>query len=285
MGQARGLRVSGLLVRSFSGPLTGWTPPAACLALCLALSWTAGCGSPPESAASKEALVTVHYLGHASFALTFGAGLTVLTDYGEDRAYGLDSPVFPLGDFHPKIVTLSHDHPDHAGGTLPAASFVILEGDQRYEDQGLIITPIPTFERGLESPDNFSFLFDFQGLKILHLGDCQALMGVPDAEALIRGLYPDRYDLVLLPIGFVSDILGKALDFMAKLDAGAVVPMHYWSPNDREAFLALAEGRTDSRGRPYLIRKDAGPALTVFPGWSAPSSVQLIGLDPAPPGR
>ena len=273
------------MVKSFSGPLMGGPPPAACLALCLALSWTVGCGGTPESAASKEAVVTVHYLGHASFALTFDEGPTVLTDYGESRAYGLDSPVFPLGDFHPEIVTLSHHHPDHAGGTLPAASFVLLEGDQRYEDQGLIITPIPTFERGLESPDNFSFLFEFQGQKILHLGDCQALMGVPDAEALIRELYPDRYDLVLLPIGYVDNILEGALDFLTYLDAGAVVPMHYWNPKDREAFLKLAEGRTDAWGRRYEIRVRLGPALTLSPGSSPPASVQLVGLDPASPGK
>ena len=60
-----------------------------------------------------------HYLGHAAFLLEFPTGLTVLTDYGESRAYGLDSPVFELGAVRPDLVTYSHDHADHAGGELP----------------------------------------------------------------------------------------------------------------------------------------------------------------------
>jgi hypothetical protein len=40
--------------------------------------------------AGEEGEVVVHYLGHASFLLAFPHGPTVLTDYGESNAYGLD---------------------------------------------------------------------------------------------------------------------------------------------------------------------------------------------------
>ena len=162
-----------------------------------------GCQPPDEG--SPRPSITVHYLGHSAFLLGFGDGPTVLTDYGESNAYGLDSPVHPLGGLVPELVTLSHDHADHAGGELPDGVGTILRGERSLSAGGLTVTPIPTYEGSLEAPDNASFLFEFGGMKVLHLGDCQGLMVAADTT-LIRSLYPDRYDLVLLPIGFVRDI-------------------------------------------------------------------------------
>jgi L-ascorbate metabolism protein UlaG (beta-lactamase superfamily) len=61
----------------------------------------------------------VHYLGHAAFLLRLDNGVTVLTDHGESRAYGLDSPIYDIGALRPDVVTRSHDHADHAGRGLP----------------------------------------------------------------------------------------------------------------------------------------------------------------------
>jgi len=106
------------------------------------------CAQPPH-----QSPIHVYYLGHAAFLFTLDNGLTVLTDYGESMAYGLDSPVFELGDARPDVVTLSHDHVDHAGGELPIGVSQLVTGGAGYETRGLTITPIPTFERSLEVAD------------------------------------------------------------------------------------------------------------------------------------
>lgn len=126
--------------------------------------------------------VHVHYVGHAAFLLTFDNGLTALTDFGESNAYGLDSPVHELGGVVPDVVTRSHDHADHAGGALPAGIGRLLTGGEGFAERGLTITPIGTYEGSLDASDNTSYLFEYGGLTILHLGDCQALIQIGRAH-------------------------------------------------------------------------------------------------------
>jgi L-ascorbate metabolism protein UlaG (beta-lactamase superfamily) len=236
-------------------------------------------------ATEDRPLAELHYLGHAAFVVTYANGVTVLTDYGASRAYGLDSPVYGLGALEPDIVTRSHEHADHAGGELPTSTGRLVADGEAYATHGVRVSPIPTHERSLETPDNTSYLLEFGGTKILHLGDCQALMLAPDtAEARdrVRRLYPDRYDVVLLPIGYVHDILQEAAAFVRQLDARYVVPMHYWNPGDRDAFLALLDGQQDGFGRTYSVEARAGAGLVLDDLDTPADSVTLVGLTPAP---
>lgn len=259
------------------------------LLLAASLLFAEGCGQPPE--------VTIHYLGHSSFVLQFGGGTTVLTDYGESNAYGLDSPIYSIGDLVPDIVTVSHDHVDHIGGELPPGIRMTLAGGEIFRSGGLTITPIPTFERSLVSPDNFSFLFEYKGLKVLHLGDCQALMlglsvalmgeegrrySREEVADMIRELYPDSYDLVLLPIGFTQAIIPEAAEFAGYLDARTIVPTHFWTPEDRDAFLERMADRKDARDRPYKSRLSADPGFRITLAMDPVVEVEVLGLTPAP---
>lgn len=233
----------------------------------------------------SDPVVTVHYLGHAAFLIRFDSGLTVLTDYGESRAYGLDSPVFPLGAARLDVATRSHDHADHAGGELPEEVGSLLANGEGFEGRRLTITTIGTYERTLEVPDNTSYLFEYKGVRVLHLGDCQALMIGLDQLGVrrrVQELYPGPYDLVLVPIGFVSDILSAAADFVTLLDTRRLVPMHYWTPRDRDAFVALMDARSDSRGHPYRVWQQPGARLTLDEAVGELQAVEVIGLTAGP---
>jgi len=122
----------------------------------------------------SEMILGIHYLGHASFLLQFSNGITVLTDYGASRAWGLDSPVYGFDGFLPAVVTLSHEHDDHAGGILPAGIAHHLTGTDSLEIAGLTICPIRVCELDPTRPDNSAFLFTWRGFTILHAGDIQA---------------------------------------------------------------------------------------------------------------
>jgi len=229
--------------------------------------------------------VRVHYLGHAAFVLEFSCGLAVLTDYGRSCSYGMESPIYGLGGLRPDIVTFSHDHENHAGGALPEGVSRILKDGAGSSLRSVEIVPIPTYERRLDAPDNTSYLFVFKGLKILHLGDCQALIanvGKPEIQALIRRLYPDIYDLVLLPIDFVSDISEDAAEFAGLLKYARLVPMHYWTQEAKEKFLDAVVAAPGAEGTPRRLVRAGGPALVV-PGLDEdPSGPGIISLDPKP---
>lgn len=240
-------------------------------------AWVVAADSSPTAPAC------LHYLGHAAFVLSLDDGTTVLMDYGQSRAYGLDSPVQALGGLVPEVVTYSHDHADHAGGTLPEGVGRVLRGPQDLSLGELTIRTIPTFERSLEAPDTQGFFFTYKGLRILHLGDCQALIqgvGKDEVRQRIRALYPGPYDVVLVPIGFVRDILEPAAVFVGLLRARVVVPMHYWSPGDRDAFLKLVAGRPGMDGTVLRTRLSGGPTLCL--GGDRQPGTEVVGLEPAP---
>ena len=250
------------------------TPGRAALLAALALA-------APAAAAGDA--VCLHYLGHAAFVLELADGTRVLTDYGASRAWGLDSPVHSLGPLVPDVVTISHAHEDHAGGTLPDGIGHVLRGSGELTLGDLKVRSLPAFERRLDEPDNRSFLFTFRGVRILHLGDVQALVqasGTEEGRRRVRELYPERYDVVLLPIGFVRDVLEPAATFASLLRARTIVPMHYWSPKDRDAFLKLVSGRPGADGKPMTAV--AAGSLRFCPGAAADAGTRVVGLEPRP---
>jgi len=234
---------------------------------------------------SESPVVYVHYLGHASFIFEFDNGVTILTDYGKSHSYELDSPIFGLGELKPDVVTYSHQHEDHAGGVVPAdIAHVLNEGKSLYL-KGINITPIPTFERSLEQPDNFSYLFSYKGIKILHMGDCQGLiMGMKqeDTRECIKQMYPDDYDLVLLPIGYVTDIVNPAVEFTALIQAKRLIPMHYWSKEEKQRFLSLMREKKGETGVSHEVVDSDSARLCLYPSAEDDLPVKVIGLNAAP---
>jgi len=238
-----------------------------------------------NSSRFENSVVCVHYLGHASFVLEFDNGVTVLTDYGKSRSYGLDSPIYGLGELNPDILTYSHLHEDHAGGKVPDDIAHVLKKGESLHLKGVDITPIPTFERSLEQPDNFSYLFTYKGIKILHMGDCQGLiMGMKGEEikARIKQMYSDDYDLVLLPIGYVTDIVQQAAEFAALLRTKRLIPIHYWSEEEKARFLSLMKDLTNEAGAPYKIVNAGGAQLRISDSLKDDPAVKIIDLNAAP---
>lgn len=70
------------------------------------------------------------------------------------------------------------------------------------------------------------FSIRIRGLHILHLGDCQALIQAvadPQARDLADRLYPERDDLVFVPVGFTSAISRSAAQFVDRLQVKRVL--------------------------------------------------------------
>jgi L-ascorbate metabolism protein UlaG (beta-lactamase superfamily) len=230
--------------------------------------------------------IFIHYLGHSSFLLQFDNGITILTDYGTSRAWGLDSPIYGIGELRPDVVTYSHTaHIDHYGGELPENIAHVLTGDDSLHIQGISIIPIHTSELSLEEKDNTSYLISYKGFRILHLGDAQANIKAVNEKVNrihLLEIFREPIDLLLMTIGGRTDILEPAEAFVALLQPKRMIPMHYWKKEDKQAFLALLERQSLNSARDYRILELPGAEYTASSSDKQVVPVQVISLEPAP---
>jgi L-ascorbate metabolism protein UlaG (beta-lactamase superfamily) len=228
-----------------------------------------------------QPVVHIHYLGHASFLLQFDNGVSVLTDYGQSKAYSLNSPIYDWEGPEPNVVTFSHDHPDHHRPGVKFEQAKILTGTDSLSLQGLEITPIRTSENSINAADNSGYLFTYKGLKILHLADAQAYITAIEQDATkqkIKELYPDKYDLLLMTIEGVSQFIPQAEEFIDLLQPVRVIPMHYWSPEYKGDFLAHLR---EMSGKSYNIVETGSTEYELYSNDEV-EPIQVISLEPAP---
>jgi len=228
--------------------------------------------------------VGVHYLGHASFLLRFGKTV-VVTDYGEPNAWqewGWDSPICDLGNLEPDLATYSHTHhADHFdAGRLTVTPKTILRDGASAAVGGVDACAIPMHEQALDAADTYAYLFTFEGLRILHLGDCQAdLAGMssPEHRERLARLLPRDCDLVLVPIESRERYAEGAVDLLRTLQPRVAVPMHYWSEDALAEFLGLVR----SGDGDLAVGSTADEQLTI-PSHTTHEGVRVIPMRRAP---
>jgi len=233
--------------------------------------------------------INIHYLGHSAFVMDFNDGICALTDFGTSYCWGLNSPIYEIGDFIPLIMTYSHYHEDHYNpDRIPPGVQYTLDSLDFLNIMNLWITPVRTCETtpGVES--NTSFIFDYRGFRICHLGDAQAeIMNIADSaqQALILEKFPEQIDLLLMTIEGVYTFIPEAEMLIDLLQPGMVVPIHYWSPEYKEDFLSYLELQNDTAGKTYEVIRHDGPILEMNPGDTLHDHIKVIGLTPFPYGE
>lgn len=160
----------------------------------------------------------ISWHGHACFRL-FQRGASVVTDPYE-KSIGYELP-----RLRADIVTVSHDHPGHRNAGPVRNKKLIITGPGEYEVRGVFITGIATFHDGRKGSvrgRNTIYLYDFDGLKICHLGDLGHIPSQAQVEAL------NSVDVLLIPVGGVSTInAAQAAEVVSLMEPGLVVPMHF----------------------------------------------------------
>jgi L-ascorbate metabolism protein UlaG (beta-lactamase superfamily) len=232
----------------------------------------------------NEPEVKIHYLGHASFLLRFGNDLSVITDYGNSKSYGLNSPVYSFSGFKPTIVTYSHSHTDHYNSRVLKDCSHILTNTDSIELDSLKITPITVSEADVATTDNSAYLFSYKGLKILHIADIQAyLTQITDTNIvkIIQTKFSEPYDLVFLTIDGVSDLTAQAAICSGLLKTKRIVPMHYWDPPTKTEFINDMRAQNTSYGFKYKIEIPNSADYELLNDSFAGDSISVISLDPA----
>ncbi len=211
----------------------------------------------------------ITFLGHASFLIETPRGVRAVTDYN-----GVNVPEDP-----PDIATMNHAHSTHYTDHPDPRIKYVLHGwrdeggpahiDVTYRD--MHVTNLPTNirdgEGGTDYYGNSIFLFESAGLCVAHLSHLHHLLTGQDIEAL------GHIDVVMAPVDGIYTMsqpdMAKVLD---DLQPRIVMPMHYFSREVLDEFLALEKGKYAVRefpsGTAMVTRASlpAKPEIWVLPG-------------------
>jgi L-ascorbate metabolism protein UlaG (beta-lactamase superfamily) len=245
------------------------------------------------SAYASEPIVKIHYLGHSSFVLQFDNKTTVLIDYGKSKSYyehdpqKWNSPIYDIGELRPDIVTYSHLHhvdhyleerePQDVPLMLKAKDATLVYNDVRIES----FRTSENYEGNVGDSSNLSYLFTYKGIKILHLGDVQGdVINIenPNVKNRISELFPDTYDLLLMPIEGTSRFISQWEIFLSLLKPKRVIPMHYWTTKYKKDFLRYLD---ESSALKFEIQEFESPRYSLFGTDTHRGTVEVISLEPA----
>lgn len=169
--------------------------------------------------------VSVRYIGHSCFLITTSKGVQILTDPVEFKGYH-----FPKG-IKPDIVTISHNHIDHNRVDVVEGNPRIIYGCQsnkKVEPIDVVVNKVriftvPSYHDPGKHGVNAIFVFDFDGIRVVHLGD----LGMVLSDDQIRAL--GNVDFLMIPVGGQFTItVTEANKVVEQLKIRrAVFPMHY----------------------------------------------------------
>ena len=163
----------------------------------------------------------ITWLGHACFRLR-GATATILTDPFPVSMGGSVSDV----ESEPGIVTVSNSQPNHSNLTALESGYRLMDGPGEYGVSGVYVrgfmTPAAPKPNELPPPRNTAYLFEFEDLRVCHLGDLSALL----PGTMVDELSP--MDVLFLPVGGGSRLeLEQSTSLIRQVEARIVIPMHF----------------------------------------------------------
>jgi len=176
--------------------------------------------------------VSITWYGHACFLITTPQGTKILTDPIELKDYKVAKDV--ISD----VVTVSHKHPDHnAVETVPGdpeiiygASRVEVDPEEEFVPMHKKVKEVTVYDIGsyhfrpsINSTLNSIFVFEFDSLRVVHLGDLGLTLTSEQIERI------GRVDILMIPVGGEYTIWGPSADsVVAQLKpTRAVIPMHF----------------------------------------------------------
>lgn len=162
----------------------------------------------------------ITWYGYSCFRITERNKISVVTD-----PYG-DSIGLPPLKLKADVVTVSHQEAGHNNVSAVKGDARLIAGPGEYEIGGVFITALAMhFIEQDTARMNIAYLFDYDNLTVLHLGD---LAHIPD-QSTIEAL--GEVNVLLLPVGGGNGLrAAQAAEVVALIEPNFIVPMHYALP-------------------------------------------------------
>ena len=166
----------------------------------------------------RDSALEITWYGLSCFRISERARITVVTDPFSD------SIGIPVPKLKSEMVTISHDVPGHGFVDAVKSDPHVLRGPGEYEIGGVFATGV-----AMHNPEtgqqNVAYLFDYDNLTVLHLGDLSHVPQQSDVEAL------GQVNVLLVPVGGGNSLRAEqAAEVVALIEPYFVVPMHYEQP-------------------------------------------------------
>jgi L-ascorbate metabolism protein UlaG (beta-lactamase superfamily) len=199
--------------------------------------------------------------------------VTILTDPYEGNGWG-----YPPFSTSANVVTISNDHPHHAGLSAVEGKPHVLRGPGEYEIGGVLIWGVrtsrpPDAATSGAATRNTAFIIQIEELTICHLGDLSNAPLTIDELTHIKDA-----DVLLVPVGGNCTINAQqAAGVVAQVEPKLIVPMHY-ATDETRGKLTLDDV---SRFCKELGATEVPPRgrLTITPG-SLPSEPTVVLMEP-----
>jgi L-ascorbate metabolism protein UlaG (beta-lactamase superfamily) len=211
----------------------------------------------------------IEWYGQAAFLITSDSGIRIITDpYGSNQMLTYDEINEPAD-----IVTVSHDHFDHANVAAVKGDPVVIK--ESGEAKGVKFTAVATAHDdsgGSQRGSNTVYCFEVDGIKICHLGDLGHMLSDEQADAI------GKVDILFIPVGgnFTIDAKG-ATEVANKLSPKVIIPMHY--RNERCPSFPVAGVEDFIEGKDNVVKSDGSEAE--YRANEIPDEVMIQVLNPS----
>ena len=163
----------------------------------------------------------ITWYGHSCFRINERGMAAVVTDPYDPQAVGYDP-----GKLRAEVVTVSCDKPAHNYVKAIRGKAFEINGPGEYEIGGVFITGVringTRKSKTEEAVRNTVYVYDYNGLKIAHLGELNSVPSQTEVEGL------GEVNVALVPVGGRTSLnAAKAAEVISLLEPSIVIPMHY----------------------------------------------------------
>jgi L-ascorbate metabolism protein UlaG (beta-lactamase superfamily) len=206
-------------------------------------------------------MAEITWLGHACFRIRGREAVVLMDPVSPDSGYD-------MGTQSADIVTVSHNHKNHAALDLVQPGFRAITGPGEYEIHEVFMSGVATYhdgEHGKRLGKNTVYLVEIDDLIFCHVGDLGHALTEEQTESL------NSVDVLFVPVGGGPTLdASAAAELIGQIEPSVVIPMQYRTERgdvDRdplEPFLKkFGIGEIEVKDRVNLKKSDLSETLEV----------------------